>query len=56
MEALREDFHALPGVLALPAPGPAGPLEPEPETLEPVPAPPAPIAVAEPVAEQLGLF
>ena len=58
MEALREDFRALPGVLALPAPGPAEPLEPAgpPTTTEPDPEPIAPIGAAEPVAEQLGLF
>jgi hypothetical protein len=44
-------------VLALPAPGPAEPLEPAgPPTTEPDLEPIAPIAAAEPVAEQLGLF
>ena len=55
MEALREDFRALPGVLALPAPDPAGRWSRSPRRPSPSGAS-APIAVAEPVAEQLGLF
>jgi uracil-DNA glycosylase len=54
LESLREDFHALPGLLALPAPPP---LEHEPvPDAEPVEVG-APVALAEPpAAEQLGLF
>jgi uracil-DNA glycosylase len=55
LEALREDFHALPGVLAL-APAPPAILEPEPE-VEPEPPEPAALSAAPvPPAEQLGLF
>jgi DNA polymerase len=57
LESLREDFHALPGVLALPpAPAPE-PLEPVPE-VEPQQSPaPAAVAAAEaPDPQQLGLF
>jgi uracil-DNA glycosylase len=52
LEALREDFHALPAVLALGAPAPPEPLE-----LEEPPEPDERLAVAEqPAGEQLGLF
>jgi DNA polymerase len=59
METLREDFRALPGVLALPAPPASAPLPARPEDhpeSEPG-APPALVAaVDEPAPEQLGLF
>jgi DNA polymerase len=61
LEALREDFHALPGVLALPSAAVAGPFGAAPAERPPEPvsasvqASPGPAAV-EPAAEQLGLF
>ena len=61
LETLREDFHALPGLLALP-PAPPRPAFAEPPAIEqpaphePAPAAPAAAGAAEPDAEQLGLF
>ncbi|HEY7965607.1 MAG TPA: uracil-DNA glycosylase [Solirubrobacteraceae bacterium] len=55
LESLREDFHALPGILALPpalAPPPREPLA----QAEPVPEPQEEPAAAAPAPEQLGLF
>jgi DNA polymerase len=62
LETLREDFHALPGLLALPPapPRPAFPAEPEAEEEAPVPhelaEEPSPAGAPPPPAEQLGLF
>jgi DNA polymerase len=58
LETLREDFHAIPSVLALP-PASARPAfaEPPPDRVEePPPAAPTAAAAAAPDLEQLGLF
>ena len=55
LETLREDFHSLPGVLALAPPSPPPPLEPLPEAERDVEERPR-IAAEQPAAEQLGLF
>jgi hypothetical protein len=56
MDTLREDFHALPALLALPAPAPSAPA-PVPESAAEPGRPSAPQApAAEPTPEQLGLF
>jgi hypothetical protein len=57
LESLREDFHALPGVLALPPAPPVEPFEQEPVAEAGPEREPAALAVAEqPAPEQLGLF
>jgi len=55
MDSLREDFHALPAVLALPAPPPAA-AEPPPAAGEPERMGAPALASGAPPAEQLGLF
>jgi DNA polymerase len=64
METLREDFRALPALLAQPGPEPAAPTAPEQAAASPAPqppatpaaAPPAGVGVATPEPQQLGLF
>ena len=57
LETLREDFHALPGVLALaPAPAPPPPLEELAPEAPAEPTSPPPASVEPPAPEQLGLF